>query len=443
MKKNKKTVILIIILIFGFLIRLIALNQSLWLDEGVTARTVQHFGLAQIIKDFSPNDFHPPLYYLLMKIWTAVFGYSEVALRMPSIIFSILSGFFIYLLGGIWAAAFFIFNPLIVYYSQEARMYMMATFFLTGAYYFFKKISSAEKLRKKTNIGDEIFFYLFVLLSLFTFYGSIFPIAAYFIYELYKKNFRRVFVFSLVLSGFFLIISPLLLTQLANAGQSLNQVANWSLVLGKANLKNLLLIPLKFSGGRISFQPKWVYYAVVGSWTVFVFWTAFRGMMKNRQISFFFLIPLVLGLVVSFVTPVLQYFRFIYLIPFLSILLSIRNIKRKNYLILSGFIIFSFVYLLIPNFHREDWKSLASSLKDGQVYMIKTSSDPLLYYRTDLVVNDLANLQPDLHKNRLVVIPYSADIHGVNYRETLNRNGYRLFKKEGFRELEVEHWERY
>src|SRR3989338_7540643 len=161
---NKKV---LFIFLLAFLIRLIALNQSLWLDEAVTANVVKNLGFSQIVSGFSPTDFHPPLYYLFMKLWTNFFGYSEIALRMPSVLFSLLTGYVIYLIGGIWAAVFFLFNPLIVYYSQEARMYMMVTFFLTGALYFF--------ISKK----NQIFFNLFIFLSLLTFYGSIFLVAAF------------------------------------------------------------------------------------------------------------------------------------------------------------------------------------------------------------------------------------------------------------------------
>src|SRR3990167_11022982 len=113
---------ILLIFVLAFLIRLIALNQSLWLDEAITAKVVMSFGFKDIINKFSPTDFHPPLYYLFMKLWTNFFGYSEIALRMPSILFSLLTGYVIYLIGGIWAAVFFLFNPLIVYYSQEAQM---------------------------------------------------------------------------------------------------------------------------------------------------------------------------------------------------------------------------------------------------------------------------------------------------------------------------------
>src|SRR3989338_7261294 len=151
--QNAKLIIsLSIILLTSFLIRLISLNQSLWLDEATTARVVQQFNFYGIITKFSPTDFHPPLYYLFMKIWTNIFGYSEISLRMPSVLFSLLTGYMIYLIGkkidsgrarmtknsnvGLWSGALFLFNPLIIYYSQEARMYMMATFLLTASLYY-------------------------------------------------------------------------------------------------------------------------------------------------------------------------------------------------------------------------------------------------------------------------------------------------------------------
>jgi len=172
---NKK---ILLIFIFAFLIRLIALNQSLWLDEAITASVVRSFSFFQIITKFSPTDFHPPLYYLFMKLWTNMFGYSEIALRMPSVLFSLMTGYVVYLIGGVWAMAFFLFNPLIVYYSQEARMYMMVTFFLTVALYYFLKNNK------------QILFGLFISLAFLTFYGSIFLIVSFLIYSLYKKNYK-------------------------------------------------------------------------------------------------------------------------------------------------------------------------------------------------------------------------------------------------------------
>ena len=424
---NKK---IILIFLAAFLIRLIALNQSLWLDEAVTANVVRNFRFSQIVNGFSPTDFHPPLYYLFMKLWTNFFGYSEIALRMPSVLFSLLTGYVIYLIGGIWSVAFFLFNPLIVYYSQEARMYMMVTFFLTASLYYFLKSKNL------------ILFNLFLILSFYTFYGSIFLIATIFIYLLYKKRYKMFFVSCFLFLVSFVLISPLLHQQFLRSKISLAQVANWSLVLGKANLKNLLLIPIKFSIGRISFYPKWLYWAVAGIWTGFVFFTIKTVLNKTvfiKTVFYLFIFPLVLGFLVSFFAPMLQYFRFLFLIPIMSLLLSRSNLR--GWILATGFLIFSLVYLLNPAFHREDWKNLVKSLPKGKpVYMITASSDPIKYYNDNLLIKELTNY--GLISQEIIVIPYTADIYGLDYKKSLSKNGYQQKEVMNFRELSFDIWER-
>lgn len=425
---NKK---ILPIFLAAFLIRLIALNQSLWLDEAVTANVVKNLGFSQIVSGFSPNDFHPPLYYLFIKLWTNFFGYSEVALRMPSVLFSLLTGYVIYLIGGIWSAAFFLFNPLIIYYSQEARMYMMATFLLTaGMYYLLKN----KKL---------ILFNLFIILSFYTFYGSIFMIVSMYIYLLYKKQYKFFIVSLLIFIVSLLLISPLLSQQLINSKVALANVTNWSAVLGKANIKNLLLIPIKFSIGRISFYPKWLYWGVAGMWTGFVLFTIKTVLNKTvfiKTVFYLFIFPLFLGFLVSFFAPMMQYFRFIYLIPIMAILLSLnKNTSMYRYIVVIGFVVFSLTYLLLPQFHREDWKSLVKSLpKDKPVYMITASSDPVKYYNQSLIVKELKSLSSS--SREIIIIPYTADIYGFDYKKSLTKNGYQQKEVKNFRELSFEIW---
>jgi uncharacterized membrane protein len=444
---NKK---IFFVFLFAFLIRLIALNQSLWLDEAVTANVIRHFNLTQIISKFSPTDFHPPLYYLFMKLWTNLFGFSEIALRMPSVLFSLMTGYVVFLIGGIWAAVFFLFNPLIVYYSQEARMYMMTTFFLTSALYFFI-----------SNKKNQIFFTLFISLAFLTFYGSIFLIAPMLLYFLYKKQYKVFILNTLYFTLVALLISPLLYQQLVNSKITMSGVTNWSLVLGKANIKNLLLIPIKFSIGRISFYPKWLYWGIAGIWTGFVLFSIKTVLNKTvfiKTVFYLFIFPLFLGFLVSFFTPMLQYFRFIYLIPIVSILLATgKKTSMYRYIEVFGFVVFSLVYLLLPQFHREDWKSLVKSLpKDKPVYMIMASSDPVKYYSSNLRVKELTLLrqgfllrqdyggqvggQGESLENEITVIPFSAGVYGLDYKSFLTESGYQLKKEVSFREVTLEQW---
>ncbi len=444
--KNKRQLLLLgSLFTLAFLIRLISLNQSLWLDEATTAKVVHFFPFFQIIAKFSPTDFHPPLYYIIMKLWTGVFGYSEIALRFPSVIFSLLTGYFVYLIGkkirnqdlAFWATAFFLFNPLIVYYSQEARMYALALLFLTIAlYYFLKSLQSR-------NLTSLILFSLFIILSFYTFYGSVFLIAAFFIFLVLKKKYRLFLISGLIFSISLALISPLLLKQLDNSRSALLTVVNWKQVLGPVSIKNLGLIFIKFAFGRISFYPKKIYYLLSGIWTLLIFYLFIKGALKNSFLAFLFLLPIFLGAIFSLWSPLLQYFRFLYLIPILSILLS-YGLSQSHQINRSGclaiFMVLSLVYLLNPVFHREDWRSLVNDLKkDEKVFMVKSSSDPVVYYSNNVTINDLRTLGKNTN-NKITVIPYTSDIHGIDYQKDLINQGYKLLEKKAFRELMLERW---
>lgn len=498
------------LILFGaaFLIRLIALNQSLWLDEAITAKVVHQFSLFQISSLFSPADFHPPLYYIVMKMWTAVFGYSEIALRMPSVIFSLLTGHAIFLIGtrlknqkfGLWAAALYLFNPLVIYYSQEARMYSMVTFLLTFALYFwleimhhteekkhssfFGTISSLFKLfrpevedspvlllqiRNKTAL--VILFNLLLVLALWTFYGSIFFIAGLLFLFILRKQYRQFIISSCVLIISFIIQYPLLSTQMAHAGVSLTQVPYWNLVLGVPSLKNLLLIPIKFSVGRLSFYPKIIYYAIAGLWTLFTFSFVILGAIKKRFLFFIFLFPLLLAFLFSFFSPLMQYFRFLYVLPVMSLLIvagvdqyiSVKERKgffslfwkkheeklldkiRSNavYEILLGFfIIFSVLYLLLPAFHREDWKKMSQALPaNAPLYVILPSSDPISYYRPDIDLKELRTIgEKEFLREDTYVVPYTSPIYGFDYENALRNKGCHFKERYSFREIYFEKW---
>ena len=409
-----------------------------------------------------------------MKLWTNLFGYSEVALRFPSVLFSLGAGWFVYLIGkkiknktvGLWAAAFFLFNPLVVYYSQEARMYMMATFFLTGALYYFTVILNLiedqqipdqvgnDKKRRKKLVFSLIICNFLTFFSFLTFYGSVFFIAAIYLYLLIKKQFRLLF---LLFPGFVLAlvaVSPLLYHQYLNSREQLVLVANWSNILGTVNVKNLLLIPLKFSIGRISWEPKAVYYGIAGLWSVFVFYPVILNSIEDQipdqvgndkkfRLLFLFVAPIIMGVVFSFFSPLLQYFRFLYLIPPMSLLIAMGTGRRwQRIILLAGFTVFSLVYLLNSNFHREDWKSLAESLpKKQKVYMIPSSADPLLYYNSKTKVQDLRNTAK-IKERTIVIIPYTADIYGFNYEGELKKNHYTMTKTAVVRGLTYEEWKK-
>ncbi len=81
-------------------------SQSLWLDEINLARIASELSFTGNILDDISRLFqlvkiepHPPLYFVLSKVWTSIFGYSLISLRTLSIFWIVL----LFILLGIWA----------------------------------------------------------------------------------------------------------------------------------------------------------------------------------------------------------------------------------------------------------------------------------------------------------------------------------------------------
>ena len=403
------------IILTAFLLRLVNLNQSLWLDEGVTARVVNNYSLRGIVTQFSPHDFHPPFYYLLMKLWTDIFGSSEISLRLPSVLFSLAAGYIIYLIGreikdkktGLLSAAIFLFNPLIIYYAQEARMYSLAIFFIA--------LTTFYLLKKQFNLFLLI---IFSGLAFLSFYGTVFYLLGVVIYLYFYRDKRVSFLYLIGLIVVSLPIFPLLIEQFSHSRQSLIGVANWASVLGKANLKNLLLLPVKFSSGRISFQPKIIYYFFSSVSAVIFFLPLIFLPKKKRPLLILVVVPLLISFLVSFKTPLFSFFRLLYLLVPLSLLVGLSLSKQRYWqkLLLLMFITWSLIYLFLPQFHREDWKSLSACLpKKALVYGIPSSLDALSYYRKDLdIVNIRSGYKKISSSKNYYVVPYTFPIYGIN-----------------------------
>jgi len=340
-------------------------------------------------------------------------------------------------------------------------MYMMATALLSMTLYFFlisiKEIqapsfakASKGKPNSNSKIKNIIFFNLFSALSIFTFYGSAFFIAGMIVAGLFmapkRRNLKgRGFGLSIGLLISLLLLSPLLYQQLMNANGSLVDVKNWSVVLGKAELKNVLMIFLKFATGRISWYPKWSYYLVAGIPTAIIWLFVFSGMKKNKLFAHLLIFPLVLALFISFWAPMMMYFRFLYLIPVMSLLLALGVTMRRlhiEYGIAMLFFVFSFVYLCNPLFHRENWKELTGELgRQTRVYMILPSSDPVAYYRNDILIFELRNIKKESVPEYITIIPYTSDLYGFNYSQALQEKGCVKKSQMSFRgNLLLEEW---
>ena len=123
----------------GALLRFLTLDvQSYWLDEVATVSILRH-GFGDMISAVSSGESTPPVYYIVAWLWSKLFGTGEVGLRSLSAVFGTATIPLAFVLGrelagrtaGLVAAALVAFNPLLVWYSQEARSYALMVL-LTG-----------------------------------------------------------------------------------------------------------------------------------------------------------------------------------------------------------------------------------------------------------------------------------------------------------------------
>jgi mannosyltransferase len=109
-------------------------QQSFWLDEGYTEHLVR-MSLGGMLSTIPNTESTPPLYYVLAWGWTRVFGYSEAGLRSLSALAGILTVPVVYAAAtrlasrraGAIAGFLVALAPVLVWFSQEARAYALAT----------------------------------------------------------------------------------------------------------------------------------------------------------------------------------------------------------------------------------------------------------------------------------------------------------------------------
>jgi hypothetical protein len=185
-------------------------------DEAVMAGRVIQPGLGDTLDQVLDGERSPPLYYLLSWAWSQPFGTGEVGLRSLSALLGTLMIPAAFLAGrelltvraGLFAAALVALNPLLVWYSQEARSYILMALLVTLSLAFF-----ARSVRRP----DGRSFALWALacaLALCSHYFAIFLVAPQAAWLLYKDpRSQRVLtaVGAIALTG--LALAPLALNQ--------------------------------------------------------------------------------------------------------------------------------------------------------------------------------------------------------------------------------------
>ena len=141
------------ILLVAFALRIWLLgDQNLWWDEGLAIWAVRQSPLRMTL--WTASDVHPPLYFWLLQLFVRLGGESEFAARFLSLVCGTLTVAALYALGkallgrriALWGALLLAVARFHVWWSQEMRMYVVATLWGVISVYAFVSWLQAEGL---------------------------------------------------------------------------------------------------------------------------------------------------------------------------------------------------------------------------------------------------------------------------------------------------------
>ncbi len=147
--------LVIALTVLGAALRFSTLNvQSLWEDEAATL-ILLHYGFTGMLSHLSASESNPPLYYVLIWVWTHVFGDGPLGFRSFSALIGSATIPAMYLAGrqistrvGVWAAVLTTFNPAMYYYSQEARNYGLLILLSAVAYWLWQRALQEPRAKR-------------------------------------------------------------------------------------------------------------------------------------------------------------------------------------------------------------------------------------------------------------------------------------------------------
>jgi 4-amino-4-deoxy-L-arabinose transferase-like glycosyltransferase len=194
---KRSTVIILALLLVGFGLRVWNLSaQSFWWDEAYTVQTARYdwatfWQLQEVAR-------HPPLYFLIVRAWGGLIGWSEFSVRLLSVGFSLLGAALVFQLtrrlfdrrAGVWALAMAAVAPALVVYAQESRMYALAFMLAAATLYFGCRVFDFEQRVDRQRLNSAALLICEALLLL-THYFALPVIAAFNLMALVNLIYHR------------------------------------------------------------------------------------------------------------------------------------------------------------------------------------------------------------------------------------------------------------
>jgi hypothetical protein len=346
-------------------------------DEVVTAIRVLRADFWHAMDAVGYSESAPPLYYALAWLWTQVTGTAEYGLRSFSALAGVATVPVAYLIGaelrdrraGIAAAALVAVNPMLLWYSQEARAYALLVLLTSLSLLYFLRALDRGTSRNAALWG------LFSGLALATHYFAVFPVLAEAAWLLRRRG-REVRRGLWIVAGFGVLLAPLAVHQ-----ASLNH-AEW---IGNNGLGHRLWeIGVVFMVGEVAdiiARPERPQLALVPAALAVALLVLLRARGERRDRA---AVPLAIAaatvglpLLIALLVPSKDYVLARNVIPALVPLLvalgvaaTLHSARRTGAALGAVLFLYSLGFCLatnfVPSLQRPDWDDVAAEVGEAQ-----------------------------------------------------------------------------
>ncbi len=368
--------------------------QSYWFDEAQAAHEL-HLSFGSMVSSMVVHETNPPLYFVLGWVWARLFGTGEVGLRSLSALLGTAVIPIAYLCGrelvsrraGLVAAAFAALSPFMIWYSQEAREYMLLVLLSGASLLYFAKAWNTPSTRNVALWG------VFSALAVLTHFFAGFLVAPEALWLLYVIRNRAIAYAATAVAVVQLALVPLLLSQ---AGSTL-----LGFIAGTRLITRIQQVPVAFGLGNLYESPG-ARYGLLGAAVLAgaVIVLLLIG-SDSRQLrgagaaaalaAVVLLVPLVLALVgEDYYIPRALMPAWI---PLAVVVAAACTAPRARVAgaVLAVIVLASFVYAQVkvsdsPQYQRPDWRGVATALGGASgtraivAYDGSLATDPLATY---------------------------------------------------------------
>lgn len=385
--------------------------QSYHHDEVITAMRVIPGSFGEMLHKVRVSESNPPLYYVLAWGWAKTFGFEEFGLRSLSALFGTATIPVGYLIGsqldrrrtGLILAGLLALDPMLIWYSQEARSYALLIFFGALSLYYFLRARQSGSGR------DLGLWALFSALALASHYFAFFQVAIEggWLLWLQRRHLRVVLPALAVVGATGLALLPLLLAQINP--RHINWIEEGSLA---ARLWEAGVASLAGETGPVIGEPLRPHYALIPAIAVAISLVLLvrRGSRGQRRSA---AIALVIGLGVVACAVLAaavgkDYVIARNLLPALVPLLAVvalglaaapRRLALGLLAVLCAYWLVFAVYLTqTPNLQRPDFRVVGQELGAPQAHRAivswRLAADPIRWYLPGKTLEALSGSWP-------------------------------------------------